>query len=468
MSPSRSRGFSYQCGCREVGAGLKPAPADGSDAYEEPHLTERIVVSLRYVLAGLVPVLVGAFCLTAGAKVLIDVDHPTLEPMKIVLPEFASGPSGQVNGREMADILRNDLFLTGLFHFVDMPRSTVEPTQGAPDFQTLSQAGAQALILGSVIVQGDEMILEGRVYDVALKKMELGKRFSGKARDHRALVHRFGDRILEALTGTPGCFSTRIAFVSVTQEREIYVMDFDGHNLHRVTQTGSINLSPEWAPDGRSILFTSYQTGKPDLWFVDLSSGRQGIVSSRAGINVSARYSRDGSTIALSMNDQGIPKVFLITPEGNIIKRLTSGRGNDISPTWSPDRSTIAYVSDQAGTPQIYMVPVNGGQSRRLTFDTNYSTDPDWSPRGDLLAFTGRIEGRFQICTIRTDGTGFKVLTEKGSNQAPAWSPDGRLIAFSSRREGTHHIYVMDMRGTVQAPVSPIPGKGPAWSSTRQ
>jgi len=447
---------------------LKPAPTDGSDACQEPHLTECIAVSLRYVLAGLVLVLVGVFCSTVEAKLLIDVEHPSVEPMKIVVPDFTCGPGGQVSGRELADILRNDLFLTGLFHVMETPPSAVDPTRGEPDFQTLSQTGAQALILGSVTFRGDEMTLEGRVYDVALRKMELGKRFSGKARDHRAMVHKFGDRILEALTGTPGCFSTRIAFVSATQEREIYVMDFDGHNLHRVTQTGSINLSPEWSPDGRSILFTSYQTGKPDLWFVDLPSRRQGIVSGRAGINASAKYSPDGQQIALSMNDQGIPKVFLITTEGNIIKRLTSGRGNDISPTWSPDRSTIAYVSDQAGTPQIYMIPVNGGQAKRLTFETNYSTDPDWSPRGDLLAFTARIEGRFQICTIRTDGTGFKVLTEKGSNQAPAWSPDGRMIAFSSRRDGTHRIYVMDVRGTVQAPVSPIPGKAPAWSSTSQ
>src|SRR5271157_3295702 len=112
--------------------------------------------SVRFVMAGVVLLLVGVFCLTAGAKLLIEVDHPTLEPMKIVLPDFASGPSGQVNGRELADILRNDLFLTGLFHFVEMPRSAVEPAQGEPDFQTLSQTGAQALILGSVIVEGDQ------------------------------------------------------------------------------------------------------------------------------------------------------------------------------------------------------------------------------------------------------------------------------------------------------------------------
>ena len=136
--------------------------------------------------------------------------------------------------------------------------------------------------------------------------------------------------------------------------------------------------------------------------------------------------------------------------------------------TWSPDQSAIAYVSDRAGTPQIYVVPLNGGPPRRLTFETNYNTDPDWSPGGDLIAFTVRIEGRFQICTIRTDGTDFRVLTDRGSNTSPAWSPDGRMIAFSSTRDGMSRIYVTDVLGRIQVPVSPIAGTSPAWSKNRE
>ncbi|MBM3299553.1 MAG: PD40 domain-containing protein, partial [Deltaproteobacteria bacterium] len=116
------------------------------------------------------------------------------------------------------------------------------------------------------------------------------------------------------------------------------------------------------------------------------------------------------------------------------------------------------------GAPQIYSISANGGQPNRLTFSTNYNTDPDWSPRGDRLAFTTRIEGRFQICSIRPDGSDLRVLTTQGSNQDPAWSPDGRMIAFSSDRRGRREIFVMDARGEIQMPVSPIPGKAPAWS----
>ena len=78
--------------------------------------------------------------------------------------------------------------------------------------------------------------------------------------------------------------------------------------------------------------------------------------------------------------------------------------------------------------------------------------------------FTARIDGRFQVCVIRPDGSDFKVLTNKGTNQDPSWSPDGRMITFTSNRDGSKRIFVMDAKGTVQTPVSRVSGRNPAWS----
>jgi TolB protein len=400
---------------------------------------------------------------SARAEIEIPVEKPELAPLPIAIPDFSSTDPGPPDGSRLAAIIRNDLFMTGLFRIIEPNKSLTATAGGDPHFQNWAELGAQALVTANFRIKGNILTLEARLYDVALKKMELGKRFSGNVRDHRFIVHRLADRILEKLTGSPGCFCSRIAFVSTGRTREVFTMDFDGWNLRQVTRNGSINLSPEWAPDGKSIIFTSYVKGNPDLWSVDLGRGTSTLISSRRGINAAARYSPDGRSIALSMSAKGIPKIFIISPRGNIIKRLTRGRGNDISPTWSPDGSTIAYVSDQAGNPQIYLVSVNGGQPKRLTFDTTYNTDPDWSPRGDLIAFTARIKGRFEICTIRTDGTDLRVLTGGGSNTAPAWSPDGRMIAFSSNRDGSKRIYVMDRTGEILVRVSRIPGKAPAW-----
>jgi len=397
-------------------------------------------------------------------ELVIPFENPNIAKMPLAVPNFISEAPGALNGHDLAGILKNDLYLTGLFAILDNGVGMPQAASGDPDFVIWSRAGAQALILGSFHTSGDELVFEGRLYDVALKKLELGKRYTGKIRDHRRMVHRFADRVMERLTGIPGCFSTKIAFTAESQSKELFTMDFDGHDLRQMTQTQTINLSPDWSPDGRAIIFTSYLNQNPDLWKLNLSTLQYHPLSTQRGINASARYSPDGSRIALSLSFKGIPKIFIITTEGQMIKMLTSGRGNDISPTWSPDGNTIAYTSDGAGTPQIYTVPVTGGAPSRLTFGSNYNTDPKWSPRGDLLAFTARVDGRFQICTIKTDGKDFRVLTDKGFNQDPAWSPDGRMIAFTSNRTGQRLIHIMDANGEIQVPVSRIPGKTPAWS----
>ncbi len=408
-------------------------------------------------------------CLVPGAvqgRLVIPLDTPKVGRMPIGIPDFQVVGQGPIDGRTMAMILRNDLHMTGLFEIVENAPGASGTSTGDPDFEAWSKAGVQTLVTGTVSVVRDELIFDGRLYHVTLRKLEMGKRFRCKVPDHRLAIHRFGDRIMEKLTDVMGSFCTQIAFVGASKSGEIFVMDFDGHNLRQATRTGTINLSPRWSPDGRGILFTSYLKNNPDLWFQGLQSGKLSLVSGRKGLNASGRFSPDGRLIAASLSFEGIPKIFLLTPEGDIVKRLTHGRGNDISPTWSPDGSTLAYVSDQAGTPQIYTMPVKGGQSRRLTFESKYNTDPDWSPVGDVLAFTARTGGRFQICTIRTDGTDLRVLTDKGSNQTPTWSSDGRMIAFASDRGGTGRIYVMDSGGGIQIPVSPTAGKAPAWSRT--
>lgn len=400
----------------------------------------------------------------AHAKLVIDVENPNLAKMPIAVPDFFSHSPGPLNGTALSAIHRNDLTLTGLFQVMDDYGNALVRGGTEPDFEQWSRLGVQAVVLGSYEVSGDELTLEARLYDVPLRRIELGRRFKGKVADHRLMIHRFGDLVMEKLTSVRGCFSTRIAFAGDSPTREIFFMDYDGHNLRQMTSNGAINLSPEWSPEGGKLLFTTYVHNKPDLWLWEISRGQGWPISARAGLNVAGRFSPDGRTIAAALSFQGLPKIYEITIEGSIIKRLTEGRGNDISPSWSPDGSNIAYVSDQAGSPQIYVVSANGGQPRRVTLHSSYNTDPDWSPRGDCLAVSARIDGRFQICTMRIDGSDFRVLTNKGSNQDPAWSSDGRMIAFVSNRSGRKLIYVMDARGQIQVPVSSISGKTPAWS----
>ena len=51
---------------------------------------------------------------------------------------------------------------------------------------------------------------------------------------------------------------------------QIFIADFDGGNLKQITNNGAVNLSPTWAKDGSKITYTSYKSGKPEIYNFDL------------------------------------------------------------------------------------------------------------------------------------------------------------------------------------------------------
>ena len=68
---------------------------------------------------------------------------------------------------------------------------------------------------------------------------------------------------------------------------------------------------------------------------------------------------------------------------------------------------------------------------------SHYDNFPQWSPKGDTIMFTSDRDGRFELYTLRPDGTNLRRLTDiAGSNAHSIWSNKGDWIVFSSGRKG--------------------------------
>ncbi|MFH1027109.1 MAG: Tol-Pal system beta propeller repeat protein TolB, partial [Pseudomonadota bacterium] len=339
-------------------------------------------------------------------------------------------------------------------------------TAADTDFTPWINGGYDLLVRSEYSFKGDELTVEFRLYDVPNRKMMTARRYLGKTKELRRFAHSFADEMLLAITGEKGCFTSRIAFVSAQSgNKEISIMDWDGHNLLPLTRNGSINLNPDFAPNGREIIFTSYKRGNPDLYRRALSSTAEVPLSSRRGLNITGSWSPDGSKIALALSKDGDAEIYTIGKDGGNPVRLTLSSALEVYPGWSPDGRQIAFVSDRLGKPQIFVMDSDGGNVRRLTTSGGYNVNPRWSPKGDRIAYT-RSQGGFQIYAINPDGSGDTQLTSEGSNENPTWSPDGRFIAFSSKRSGGDGIYVMRSDGSGQTRVSQSKGgySQPVWS----
>jgi len=402
----------------------------------------------------------------------IEVTAPGNRQLRLAVdtPRSLDAEPAATVAREMSDVLTFDMNMSGAA-IAETREQLPLPggiTLADSDFIPWLSGGFDLLVRSEYSIKGDDLTVEFRLYDVLNRKLMSAKRYLGKTRDLRRFAHSFADEILLAVTGERGCFTTRVAFVTTQSgNKEIAIMDWDGHNLLQLTRNRSINLNPDISPDGHEIIFTSYKQGNPDLYKRLISSTAEVPLSRRKGLNITGSWSPDGSRIALALSKDGDSEIYTISKDGTHPQRLTVNPAIEVSPTWSPDGKQIAFVSDRLGKPQIFIMNADGGNVHRLTTSGSYNVNPRWSPKGDKIAYARMQGGGFQIYTINADGSGDSALTSAGSSENPAWSPDGRFIAFSSKRERVEAIYIMRSDGSGQTRISQ--GKGnstqPAWST---
>lgn len=245
----------------------------------------------------------------------------------------------------------------------------------------------------------------------------------------RANVRHLADDIVTAITGRPGIASSLIVFVSGSgRNKEICVCDYEGGNVRQLTSDRTISVSPSISRRAGYVAYTSYKSGYPDVYTIDLGSGARQRIIHAPGTNGGAAVSPDGQRIALTMSFSGNKELYVTNRMGNRPRALTQTPWSESSPAWSPDGSEIAFSSDQQGSPRLYRMSASGGTPRPIPTGFSYATEPDWSPDGRRLAFSGRKQGRIVIA-IHDFESG--RTTELGAGEDPSWGPDSRHLVFT-------------------------------------
>ncbi len=378
----------------------------------------------------------------------------------LALPAFdaedPTKPDHSLFAKRLRDVVRGDLMTSR--HF-DVKDEDATPAAGMT-WRLKAKAGVSAAKLTVQVTlanaEGGETVFE--------------RFYRQDAQWERALAHRIADDVVKAATGRDGIARSRIAFAnSQTGSKEIYVMDYDGENVKRLTDHRSISLLPRFAPDGRKLAYTSYKDGNPDLFLLDLETGRAKALSDDQGLNIAGGFSPDGTKILMTLSRQKSPNLYLKDLTTGAVERLTSHFGADSTPTFSPDSRQVAFISDRSGNPQIHVLELDTKKVRRLT-SLNWCDAPAWSPTGEWIAFAGRVHNKDKMDIFLVDITGSNIrqlTTGQGSNEDPAWSPDGRFITFTSTRRGRSSVYVMDADGSAPRLVADVPGPSftPHWSN---
>jgi TolB protein len=395
----------------------------------------------------------------ANAKVYIDISSPAFKQLPIAIQDF-SGPYG----KDISEIIKNDLDFTGLFLYIDKAAYIENPSQQFNQ-KNWAPLGVEAVVKGSVM-EGKELSVTMSLFDVFEGKEILRKNYKSGKEIIRPLSHAIANDIYHALTAEKGIFRSRIAFIEKDKEGlGIYMMDWDGNRITKMGIKGNIILTPRWSKDGTKLIYSAERNRQWGIYLLDFISMSEKKIFSSKGTNISGDFFPDGNDIIFSSSKDGTPNLYTENIKNNKISKLTSSYNIEVSPAVSPDGNYIAFVSDRGGTPQIYTMRKDGSEVRRITFEGSYNTSPSWSPKGDKIVFVGR-RGENQIFTINPDRSELIQLTTIGNNEDPSFSPDGRYITFSSDRDGIKGIYIMRANGESQKRITPkgLKAYGPSWS----
>ena len=367
----------------------------------------------------------------------------------------------------LKEVVENDLILSRYFNVI-----TGDPERSAPhDARMLfwEKKGASVLITGTVKVRLDQITLEVKLYDVVSREIIWQQTYKNEAVNYRRLAHEVSDEIVRRFTGEQGIARSKLAFINNnTRFKELYIIDYDGRNIRRLTHDKKLNILPKWSPIGNQITYTSYLYNNPDLFSIDLQNNRRRIISKYQGLNSAGTFSPDGTKILLTLSRGRYPNLYLISEAtGEILRRMTDGSYIDTSPSFAPNGQEIVFISDRPGLPQLYIMNIEGGNVRRLT-TSDFCDSPAWSPRGDKIVFTMRQQkGNYDLFVYDLPTSKITRLTSnQRNNENPAWSPDGRFVAFSSTRSGRSEIYIMAIDGSGTRKLAEIPGASftPSWS----
>ncbi|MDJ0366097.1 LpqB family beta-propeller domain-containing protein [Hymenobacter sp. H14-R3] len=218
---------------------------------------------------------------------------------------------------------------------------------------------------------------------------------------------------------------------------------------------------PAVAPDRQELAFVS----GGDIWTVPVAGGEARLLVAHPATESRPLYAPDGKSLAFTSTRSGNGDIYLLNFASGELKRLTFDDGLDQLDGWSADGKYLYFSStsrDIAGMNDIYRVPVGGGTPTAVSADryaNEFFAAP--SPDGRTLAFAARgvasnqwwrhghshlDESEIWLRQEGKTGPSYRGLTSGGSKALwPMWGPGGQQLFYTSDQGGAENIWTVGL-----------------------
>jgi len=219
----------------------------------------------------------------------------------------------------------------------------------------------------------------------------------------------------------------KIAFTSFRRgSPDIEILSRLDRRPYPFDRAGGTTITPAWSPDGSKIAFATSRDGSnTEIYVADWNGKNLRRLTVTKAVNVSPTWNpRTGHEIAFTSDRNGSPQIYIMDDDGTNLRRLVEEGGHAVEPTWSPDgqRIAFAWLKSRTSNFDIYIHELASSMNTQITHDSGDNERPRWAPDGRHIAFESSRSGTTQIYSMLLDGTKVRQLTNSGKNTGPAWS----------------------------------------------
>lgn len=417
----------------------------------------------------------GLIANSVQANLVIEISEGYENALPIAVIPFQVDGTASVP-EDLSSIVSNNLRRSGRFAPLSSNALPSRPAQIENIvFDQWRSLDIDHLIMGSVSPRPDGRYdVEMRLVDVLRRQQVIGKRWRDVPRQQlRQVAHQMSDEIYLELTGVPGAFNTRLAYVTMKirdgeRNYTLEVSDSDGHNPQPLLRSKMPIMSPSWSPDGRKLAYVSFETGRSNIIVQNLDGSNREVLADFPGINSAPAWSPDGKSLAMTLSKDGNADIFIMNLQTKALRKVTRHWAIETEAAWSVDGKSIYFNSDRRGQPQIFKMELDSGNVSRISFQGNYNANPQLSPNGRYLAMVHSNNG-FNIGLLDLYTNEFNVVTDAFLGESPSFAPNSDMIVYAMNRDSKGQLAVVSVDGRASQILSVADGqvREPAWSPYR-
>jgi TolB protein len=242
----------------------------------------------------------------------------------------------------------------------------------------------------------------------------------------------------------------------------------DSTETVQLTDGPGYDYQPDWSPDGRRVVYVTYQKDAMELWLLDLTNGKTKQLTNDGAVNVEPRWSPDGKRLVWTSTqynrrfhvfvadfaDGELKNVARLTGEtkSSLPRYYYSAYDMEINPVWTPDGKEILFVSNKGhiyGTGGFWLMKAEpGAEAREIHYEeTSWKARPDFSPDGSRMVYSSYLGRQWHNLWLMPakGGDAFPLTYGDWDETNARWSPDGKTIAYISNVTGSMAIELLTL-----------------------